>query len=96
MEITVVVYTMKGCPHCIEFKKMLQEIEIEFHERDIDDFEDEYNLFSEINDNDMIPALLIIESVDGKHEAFPYVPDRDYQELTEAIGIIRNHQSLIK
>lgn len=65
-------------------------------ERDIDVFEEEYNLFSEINDNDMIPALLIIETIDGNHKAYPYVPDRDYQELTEAVEIIQNHRSLIK
>lgn len=96
MEVTVVVYTMKGCPYCQDFKKMLQENEIDFHERDIDVFEEEYNLFSEINDNDMIPALLIIETIDGNHKAYPYVPDRDYQELTEAVEIIQNHRSLIK
>jgi glutaredoxin len=34
----VIVYTMKGCPHCVDFKKMLDENGIEFYNRDIDEY----------------------------------------------------------
>lgn len=83
---------MEGCPFCTEFKDMLTKEGIEFFDRDIDKYEKEYEVFSEITDNDMIPALLIIEG-DGKdHQSFLYAPDRNYIELTEAVDIINQHR----
>ena len=69
-DLSVVVYTMKGCPFCTDFKEML---------------------FKE-NGNDMIPSLLIIEGNEEEHESFLYAPDRNYNELTEALDIIQQHR----
>jgi glutaredoxin len=91
-ELSVVVYTMKNCPFCQEFKDMLVKEEIEFFDRDIDEYEEEYNLFSEITDNDMVPALLIIEGNEEYHNSYLYAPERNYNELTEAIDIIKGHR----
>jgi glutaredoxin len=91
-DLNVIVYTMEGCPFCTEFKEMLTKEGIEFFDRDIDKHEKEYEIFSEVTDNDMIPALLIIEG-DGKdHQSFLYAPDRNYVELTEAVDIIKQHR----
>ena len=91
-DLNVIVYTMEGCPFCTEFKEMLTKEGIEFFDRDIDKHEKEYEIFSEVTDNDMIPALLIIEG-DGKdHQSFLYAPDRNYVELTEAVDIINQHR----
>ena len=89
--LNVVVYTMKGCPFCTYFKDMLTNEGIEFFYRDIDDYEEEYQLFTEVTDNDMIPALLIIEGNDQEHKSFLYAPERDYNELSEAVSIIKEH-----
>ncbi len=94
-ELTVVVYTMKGCPHCVNFKEMLTNEGIEFIDRDIDEFDEEYKIFSEVTDNDLIPALLIIEGNEKKNKSYLYVPDKDYDELTEAMDIIKNHRNKI-
>ena len=91
-KLSVVVYTMKGCPFCTEFKEILTKEGIEFHDRDIDLYEQEYDVFSKVTGNDMIPALLIIEGDLKKHESFMYVPEKNYNELTEAVEIIRGHQ----
>jgi hypothetical protein len=40
----------------------------------------------------MIPALLIIEGNDDKHESFLYAPERNYDELSEAVSIIQGHR----
>jgi glutaredoxin len=90
-EINIVVYTMKDCPFCTEFKDMLTKEGIEFFDRDIDEHEEEYNLFSEITKNDMVPALLIVEGDEKEHDSYLYAPERDYNELTEAVSIIKNH-----
>jgi glutaredoxin len=91
-DLNVIVYTMKGCPFCVDFKKMLKEEGVEFFDRDIDEYKDEYNIFSEITDNDMIPALLIIEGSGKDYKSFLYTPEKNYNELTEALQIINEHR----
>lgn len=91
-DVSIVVYTMKGCPFCDDFKKMLKKEGVEFYDRDIDKYKVEYDIFTEITSNDMIPALLIIEGNDKSHESFLYAPERDYNELTEALVIVNEHR----
>ena len=93
--LSVVVYTMKGCPFCVQFKEILTNEGIEFFDRDIDEHKDEYDVFTEITKNDMIPALLIIESDNNKNESFMYVPEKNYNELTEALDIINVHRKKV-
>lgn len=83
---------MKGCPHCCDLKDMLTSESIKFVDRDIDDNKEEYDIFVKATENDYVPALLIIqEKGRDKHKSFLYAPDRDYQELTEAVDIIKKH-----
>lgn len=86
---------MKGCPFCDQFKEMLVNEGIEFFDRDIDQYSDEYDSFSKITENDMIPALLIIEGEEDTYESFLYAPDRNYMELTEAVDIIKGHRKKV-
>jgi glutaredoxin len=86
---------MKGCPFCTDFKEMLTNEGIEFFDRDIDDYDEEYQLFTEVTDNDMIPALLIIETDNEKHESFLYAPERNYDELSEDLSIIQEHRKKV-
>ena len=77
------------------WEDMLIKEGIDFFDRDIDKFKDEYDTFSKITENDMIPALLIIEGNDKDYESFLYAPDKDYNELTEAVDIIKKHRKKI-
>lgn len=94
-ELTVVVYTMKGCPFCDDFKKMLKEENIDFFDRDIDEYQEEYQTYVDITENEYIPSLLLIESEGDNYESFLYAPERDYNELTEALTIIKNHREYL-
>ena len=92
--LNIIVYTMQGCPFCTDFKNMLSEQNIEFFDRDIDEYKEEYDTFSTITENDMIPALLIIEGDNNDdYKSFLYVPEKDYMELTEAVDIIKKHKA---
>ena len=91
MSVHVVVYSMRGCPHCHDLKDMLVKEGVDFVDRDIDDNKDEYDIFVEVTKNDYVPALLIIEEEGEKYESFLYAPDRDYEELTEAVDIVKKH-----
>ncbi len=84
---------MEGCPFCSELKEMLNESKVIFHERDIHEHEDEYSMFKEITKNEFIPAFMIIEKNEENNKTYLYAPDRDFQELTEAVEIINRHNN---
>lgn len=80
---------MKGCPHCVEMKKMLVNEGIDFVDRDIDEYEEEYNMFVEITENEYVPAFMLIENPETDPISELYAPDRDYDDLEDGVGIIK-------
>lgn len=83
---------MKGCPYCSDIKELFKNESIDFYERDIDEHKNEYDMFVKITKNEFVPALMLIEETDGTHKSFLYAPERDYNELTEAVDIVKGHQ----
>ena len=89
-DLNVIVYTMEGCPHCIDFKKMLKEEGIEFFDRDIDEYEEEYNLFVEATGSEFVPAFMLIENFEDENpNSSLFVPDRDFNDVEEGLTIIK-------
>ena len=86
----VILYTMKGCPHCVDFKKMLKENKIEFHDRDIDDYSDEFDMFVEITGKEYVPAFMLVDESESD-EPIPmlFAPEVDFNELEEGLAIIK-------
>ena len=82
---------MNGCPYCVQMKDKLVESDIFFVERDIDEHEDEYDMFVEITENDFVPAFMIVESPDVEPNTLLFAPERDYNEIDEGIAIIKEH-----
>jgi len=85
----LVVYSMKGCPHCDNLKKMLVNENIEFYDRDIDENSEEYDLFVEITSNEYVPAFMIIQENNEETSTKLYAPDRDFNTLDEGVEIIK-------
>ena len=83
----VVVFTMKGCPHCEEFKELLVKENIEFVDADIDDNSEEYNMFVKMTENEYVPAIMIVN--EQTRDAKFYVPDRDFEDLDQAVNLIK-------
>ena len=83
----LVVFTMEGCPHCQEFKKILSESNLEFINRDIHEHSDEYQMFAKVK-NDLVPAFMIVDSEDTSKSGL-FAPDQDYATLEEAFNIIK-------
>jgi glutaredoxin len=83
----LVVFTMEGCTHCQDFKKILSENNMVYINRDIHEHSDEYELFSKVK-NDLVPAFMIIDKEDTSKSGL-YAPDQDYQTLEEALDIIK-------
>jgi glutaredoxin len=89
MDKVIVLFTMKGCPHCVEMKEMLIKEGIDFFDRDIEEYEDEYNMFVEITENEYVPAFMLIENPETEPISELYAPERDYDDLEDGVGIIK-------
>ena len=89
MDKVVVLFTMQGCPFCVEMKDMLVNEGIDFVDRDIDEYEEEYNMFVEITENEFVPAFMLIENPDTEPISQLFAPDRDYQDLEDGVKIIK-------
>jgi glutaredoxin len=89
MDKVIVLFTMKGCPHCVEMKEMLIKEGIDFVDRDIDEYEEEYNMFVEITENEYVPSFMLIENPETEPVSELYAPERDYDDLEDGVGIIK-------
>ena len=78
----VIMYTMGGCPHCDRLKKILNENKISFIEKDVDEYEPEYEKFSEAVKSEYLPAVLI-----GKKA---FIPDKSFKTIEQAGKTIQN------
>lgn len=88
----VIVYTMKGCPWCLEMKNTLKESKIKYIERDIDKYKTEYDLFVEATGNDYVPSLMLLTIEEGDAQNVKLMaPDRDYQDISEAVEKVKEY-----
>lgn len=88
-----VVYTMKGCPFCVQIKEEMNKKNIPFIERDIDDYEDEYDEFTKTVGNDYVPSmmLLTLDDNDDAHNVKLLAPDRDFNDIHEGVKIVTEY-----
>jgi glutaredoxin len=92
MDKIVILFTMDGCPYCVQMKEQLTESNIDFFERDINEHKDEYDMFVEITENEFVPAFMIVESPDtDNHKSYLFAPERDYNEIEEGVAIIKEY-----
>jgi hypothetical protein len=70
-------------------KDMLKENDIPFVDRDINDYEEEYDLFVEATGNEFVPAFMLIEDPEQSPRTRLLAPGRDFDELEEGVNIIR-------
>ena len=85
---------MEGCPYCDMMKEQLDAINADYVVRDINEHEDEYNMFVEITENDFVPAFMIVESPDETPNTMLFAPDRDFNEIEDGVKIIKEHFNL--
>jgi glutaredoxin len=77
------IFSMRGCPHCVNLKNKLKEENIKFTEYDIDEHSEMYDKFSKIVGNEFLPAILI-----GKTA---YVPEKSFKTIDKAVELIKSH-----
>jgi glutaredoxin len=90
MDKIAVVFSMKGCPFCVELKEMLEKEGIPFFDRDIHEYKEEYQMFVEVTGNDFVPSFMLIENPELNPKTELYAPDRDFQNINEGFDIIKS------
>ena len=92
MKVTV-VYTMEGCPFCSMIKEELNKENITFIERDINEFEEEYDEFSSITENEYVPALMLLtlDEIEEASNVKLLAPDRDFNDIYEGVELVKNY-----
>ena len=89
MDKVVVLFTMKQCPFCHMLKEMLDKENFDYVDRDIHEYEEEYNLFVEVTNNEYVPSFMLIESPDDDPITGLFAPDRDFEDINEGVKIIK-------
>lgn len=67
---------------------MLKENKIDFLERDIEEFQDEYSRFVKKTKNDYLPAFTLLEMDEVKKEIIDMkflLPDESFKDIKEAV-----------
>jgi hypothetical protein len=69
---------------------MLKENEIEFYDRDINEYSDEFDMFVELTGKDYVPAFMLVDESESD-EPIPilFAPEVDFDELEEGLEIIK-------
>ena len=83
----LVVYTMEGCHFCGQFKEILNSENIEFMDRDINKFDEEYQLFRSVK-NDLVPAFMIVDD-ENPSQSELFAAEIDFPTLEDAVRIIK-------
>ena len=84
---------MKGCPFCTMIKEELEKENIPFIERDIDDFEEEYDEFTKLTENEYVPALMLLtlDEKDNASNVQLLAPERDFQDIFEGVELVKGY-----
>lgn len=88
-----VVYTMEGCPFCQTMKEELEKNNLPFIQRDIHEYEDEYEEFVRITENEYVPALMLftLDENENASDVQLLAPDRDFEDIYEGVKMAKNY-----
>jgi hypothetical protein len=71
-------------------KEMLDKEDIIYVDRDIEEFEEEYDMFVEATGNDFVPAFMLIEDFESEvPKTGLFAPDRDFEDIEHGLKIIK-------
>tara|TARA_R110000787_G_scaffold261748_2_gene367095 strand:+ start:13842 stop:14114 length:273 start_codon:yes stop_codon:yes gene_type:complete len=85
---SILLYSEDGCPWCTDLKKQLTENNIKFLVRDVQKYAKEWELVVTLTENEYVPSLCIIDHT-SKEKTY-VVPDRDFEDINEAIDKVKN------
>lgn len=85
----VIVFTLDGCIHCVELKKELKNLNIEYKEIEVGENKEIWDSVVEQTGHNSLPSVYI--RLNGGDEGPIFVPERDYQDRDELIEKIKRY-----
>ena len=77
----VFIFTMKGCPWCVKLKEQLDEANITYETKDVDEYKTMYDNFVKLTKSELLPAVLV-----GKNAL---LPDKSFKTIEQAVEVIQ-------
>jgi hypothetical protein len=74
-------------------KEELDKENIVYLERNIHEFEDEYEEFVNITENEYVPALMLLtlDDEDNPSDVRLLAPERDFQDIYEGVELVKGY-----
>jgi hypothetical protein len=85
----IIVFTLNGCIHCVELKKELNNLNIEYKEIEVGENKEIWDKVVEQTGHNSLPSVYI--RLNGGDEGPIFVPERDYQDRDELIKKIKRY-----
>ena len=79
------IYTNKNCGYCKQIKEEFDKNKVEFEEKSVENFQDEYQQIVNLTGLPTVPTI--------KFEGEYFVPGRDYGTPQQLINILQNFKS---
>lgn len=83
----IIVFTLDGCSHCVELKKELKKLDIDFTEIEVESNKEIWNSVVKQTGHNSLPSVYI--SIAGGDEGPIFVPERDYKDRDDLIEKIK-------
>ncbi len=74
-EKTLTVYSIEGCPACIEFKSKLDRLDITYETVDMDENEEMWTMLEEMGGSEFVPQIIVEGNL-----------VKDYQDVNELLS----------
>ena len=88
MDKKLFLFTLNGCHHCEESKKILRNKKINFTELEITKYDVLWKEIIKQTEQDYVPTVFIQEDIDGSGIIF--TPINDYSDVNEMIKLIES------
>jgi glutaredoxin len=85
----IVIFTLDGCSHCVDLKKKLDDLKIQYIEIEVTKNKEIWDKVVEQTGHNSLPSVYI--SIDGGDTGPIFVPERDYETQDELIEKIKNY-----
>jgi glutaredoxin len=83
----IIVFTLKGCGHCVDLKKELNNLNIPYSEIEVESNKEIWDSVVKQTGHNSLPSVYI--SIAGGEEGPIFVPERDYKDRDDLIEKIK-------
>jgi len=88
MEKKLIIFTLFGCPYCVNLKNQLKDLSIDFVDIDIEVNPEIWDKVVKQTKQEVLPTIFIQEP--NTSEGNVYIPGYNYDEEDEIVEIIKN------